>query len=294
LARALPPLDPAVVMSNTLASPVGALAARHAGRPHLWFAHELVSGAHTLAFDLPRSSALAMVGRLSSAVAVNSSWLAAQLGPSVGIPTRVVPLVVPVVDRPAHHHGAAKLRLVMVARLVAGKGHALVMDAVGLARRDGLDVELTLVGDGPVAMTRALVAHLRRLGLSDVVHFAGHQRDVTAFLDDADVAVVASTDEALGRATIEAMKRGVAVVGLGAGGTTELLADGRGWCVGPGQGADRRLAAALREARDPASRRVRAARAQAYALGCFSEEAAATGLLAALELAWVRAACATG
>lgn len=57
------------------------------------------------------------------------------------------------------------LRVLAVGRLVAKKGHDLLMRACALLAQDGVPVELTLIGDGPDGMElRALAHKLERAG----------------------------------------------------------------------------------------------------------------------------------
>ena len=104
------------------------------------------------------------------------------------------------------------------------KGHDTLLEAVALCRQDGLDLHLTLVGDG---INRPwLEAKAERLGLAAAVTFAGQTpsgQAVRDLLDQADLFVLASRQEGLPRALLEAMARGVPAVSTTVGGIPELL-----------------------------------------------------------------------
>jgi glycosyltransferase involved in cell wall biosynthesis len=117
------------------------------------------------------------------------------------------------------------IRLVFVGTLAQlYKAPDVLIDAVSLCVRQGLDLELVLVGDGK--HRAELEAQAAELGLGERVHFAGRLPagdGVRAQLDRADVFVLPSYQEGLPRAMIEAMARGLPCIGSWVGGIPELL-----------------------------------------------------------------------
>jgi glycosyltransferase involved in cell wall biosynthesis len=121
----------------------------------------------------------------------------------------------------------ARVALVTVGSLEQRyKGTDTLIDAVAMCRSYGLDVRLTIVGDG--RLRGVFEQHAVRHGVSDVVHFAGHLpagSAVRAELDRADLFVLPSRTEGLPRAMIEAMARGLPCIGTRIGGIPELIPD---------------------------------------------------------------------
>lgn len=115
--------------------------------------------------------------------------------------------------------------LIMVGTLTQlYKSPDVVIDAVAACTREGLDLKLVLVGDGK--HRRELEARAAALGLGERVCFKGQLtagESVRAELDKADLFVLPSRAEALGRAIVEAMARGLPCIGSTAGGIPELL-----------------------------------------------------------------------
>lgn len=150
--------------------------------------------------------------------------------------------------------GGAPLRLVTVARLSGEKGIASLVQAVAALLGDGVDVLLTLVGDGPERAR--LHEQVARLGIEDRVRFAGFVPagpELVAELDAAEVFVLPSLSEGLPHSVVEAMARGLPVVATSIGGLPELLGAGAGVVVPPGDAGA--LATALQAlARDPRER----------------------------------------
>lgn len=139
------------------------------------------------------------------------------------------------------------VRCVCVGRLSEQKGQALLIEAVGRLAREGLELELRLVGDGPLrAPLEALIA---RLGLEARVRITGwaSSAQVREELQAARVLVLASFAEGLPVVIMEALALGRPVVSTWVAGIPELVEHGvSGWLVPPGSVDE--LASALRAA----------------------------------------------
>jgi glycosyltransferase involved in cell wall biosynthesis len=116
-------------------------------------------------------------------------------------------------------------RLITVASLEQPyKGVQHLLAAVDTCLRQGLDLELHVVGDG--RYRTALEQRAAALGIKERVTFTGQLpagQAVREHLDEADVFVLASLTEGLPRAMIEAMARGLPCIGTNVGGIPELL-----------------------------------------------------------------------
>jgi glycosyltransferase involved in cell wall biosynthesis len=120
--------------------------------------------------------------------------------------------------------------LCTVGRLDPSKGQASFLLALAdlRARKPGLRFRALLVGEGPQK------DHLQRLtanfGLADRVSLLGVRRDVAEIVAASDVFVLASLNEGLSQAMLEAMALGVPVVATDVGGTSDAVAPGHtGW-----------------------------------------------------------------
>jgi glycosyltransferase involved in cell wall biosynthesis len=123
-----------------------------------------------------------------------------------------------------------ELRLASVMRLNMRKRGGPLLDVVARARAglgDRVRLRLTLVGEGPQG--RRLRRRAERLGLTDVVRFAGYlpREEVREVLARSDVFVLASWLESFGIAALEARAAGVPVVALDRGGIKEFVRHGR-------------------------------------------------------------------
>ncbi|MFB2971789.1 glycosyltransferase [Aerosakkonema sp. BLCC-F183] len=104
------------------------------------------------------------------------------------------------------------------------KAPDVLIDAVGACVQEGLDLKLTLIGDGK--HRSELEARAKSLGLGERVSFLGQLSSgeaVMTQLDRADLFVLPSHQEGLPRAMVEAMARALPCIGSTVGGIPELL-----------------------------------------------------------------------
>jgi glycosyltransferase involved in cell wall biosynthesis len=158
--------------------------------------------------------------------------------------------------RPAEPGGA--VRVFACGRLHPGKRHDLLIRAVSLLRKEGIDARLVVAGEdadsGTGQFRRDLENLADELGVSDVVSLPGamSEAEIRRELESAHVFALSSDTEALGVVLVEAMAMRVPVITTAVGGTTELVRDGQnGLAVPPGDAAA--IANAVRRiATDPA------------------------------------------
>ncbi len=138
-------------------------------------------------------------------------------------------------DSQSAPHVPGPLRLLTVGRMHPIKGYDVLLRAIADLVRAGMDVRLTMVGDGP------MLAHLQSLAdslaLHDKVTFTGPvaQEALSGYLDQADAMVVASFMEGVPVVLMEAMACALAVVATRVGGIPELVEDAKsGLLVDPG------------------------------------------------------------
>jgi glycosyltransferase involved in cell wall biosynthesis len=110
--------------------------------------------------------------------------------------------------------------LLHVGRLAPLKDHATLLQALALTRARHPDVQLWIVGDGPLqASLRTLTDALE---LNECVTFFGERADVSPFLLAADLFVNSSVTEGLPVSLLEAMSVGLPAVVTDVGGMGEI------------------------------------------------------------------------
>jgi len=121
-------------------------------------------------------------------------------------------------------------------RLEPVKGAAEVVEAFLAAAANRPALRLAVGGDGP--LRAALEATIRAAGAAPRVRLPGAWMQPADILPACDIFVLASRNEGMGRALVEAMALGIPVVASAVGGVPDLLDHGRaGLLVPPGDAA---------------------------------------------------------
>jgi glycosyltransferase involved in cell wall biosynthesis len=180
---------------------------------------------------------------------------------------------------PAADRGALRRRLGLdvdrryvanVARFHPIKDQAMLLRAFARVAAVRPDVDLLLVGDGPLRPD--LEALVRELGVGPRVHFLGVRPDVPDLLRASDIFALTSISEAASLTLMEAMASAVPVVVTGVGGMPEIARHGAEGLLVP-RGDDRAAAAALlRLLDDPAEAAALGAAGRARALARYRLE----------------------
>jgi colanic acid/amylovoran biosynthesis glycosyltransferase len=156
----------------------------------------------------------------------------------------------------------ARPQVLCVGRLVAEKGHAVLLNAVALLVEEGHDIEVVIVGSGPLQTRLERLA--RDLRVTDRVLFRGAlgQDEVRRCYATASLFCSASFAEGVPVVLMEAMACGRPVVATAIAGVRELVRDGEtGLLVTPGRPEElSRAIASLLRGPDLRARLVDAAR----------------------------------
>ena len=163
---------------------------------------------------------------------------------------------------------AADRRIIgSVGNLAPKKDQATLLAAFEVVAADRPDLDLVLVGGGP--LEGQLRAQAATLAAADRVHFLGQRPDVAQLMPGFDVFALSSRYEGLGLVLIEAMAAGIPVVATAVDGIPEVVRDGDdGLLVEPGDPAA--LAGGIARLLDDAPLAARLAEAGTVAAGRFS------------------------
>lgn len=147
-----------------------------------------------------------------------------------GVPAKKIRLIYNAVD-PAHWAGGDRSALrrelglddrtflmLFAARLVPGKGHTFLLDAV--KQMEG-DFCLALAGEGELG--DSIRSYVAGLELGGRVRFLGHRTDMRALYAAADVTVCPSESETLSFLLLESLAAGTPVVATRVGGLTDIV-----------------------------------------------------------------------
>jgi colanic acid/amylovoran biosynthesis glycosyltransferase len=119
-----------------------------------------------------------------------------------------------------------KLELVCTGRLVPAKGHHILIEALAVLKRRGIDLHTTLIGAGPER--QSLETLVKQHGLEDAVLFTSALSHAATLetLRRADIFTLASFAEGIPVALMEAMSLGLPCVSTTVAGIPELIRTG--------------------------------------------------------------------
>ena len=129
-----------------------------------------------------------------------------------------------------------ELAVVTVANLRPEKGYDVLLDAARRLEESGVRARVVAVGRGP--LREELERRSQALGLGDRFVFAGQRADALELMAGSDVFVLASRQEGLPVALMEACSLGLPVVATRVGEMAELLVDGASAVVVPAENPD--------------------------------------------------------
>ncbi|WP_143436971.1 glycosyltransferase family 4 protein [Hymenobacter mucosus] len=119
----------------------------------------------------------------------------------------------------------------LIGRFDDGKGQDFVVEALAEIRRQYPQVQVLFVGESTRNegndYREAVLNRVQTLGLTEAVHVREFTLQPEVAYRALDISITASTNETYGMVTIEAMAAGLPVVASAAGGTLEIVEDGR-------------------------------------------------------------------
>ncbi len=277
---------------------VGSIASRIAGKPLVWYLHDMLTADHFSALN--RFVSVKLGSQFASRVITNSEASREAFVQCGGRADRTTVVYngidsKPFADEPSEE-ATLRLRVEIgfkpgpivgvFSRLAPWKGQHVLIKALRLVPNlRAVFVGAPLFGD-EVRYLEELQAKARDLGVSERVRFLGFREDIPALLQAVDfVAHTSVAPEPFGRVIVEGMLAGKPVVATKAGGACEIIVDGVTGClVSPGDPVE--LASALRRLIEEPKLAARLGGAgREFAMRQFSVEAMLRGIEREVELA---------
>ncbi|MBN2564016.1 MAG: glycosyltransferase family 4 protein [Phycisphaerae bacterium] len=219
-----------IVYTNTMCICVGALAARWAGRPHVWHIREFGREDHGLSFLFGEERSLRWAAGMADVFIANSQavkdYYARHIpADKIQVVYQGVKDACPAGIPPRDPTGP--FRCVMVGAVHEGKRQMDAVEAVLTLLAERFDVTLTIVGGpGSEGYFREVQRRVAESAYSEKITMVGRVDDASPYLVNADVLLMCSQKEAFGRVTVEGMLAGLPVIGTRSGGTPEIVEDG--------------------------------------------------------------------
>ena len=203
----------------------GGLAVRRAERHGRQFIVTLHGTDVALAGRFPGGrSAMSGVLKQAATVTAVASYLAAEAAEAMDVARTTFPITpMPLGTGFMGDLDAARSGVVYVGSLAREKGVHILLEALAMLRRDGMPLDLTIVGDGPERAN--LKAQSRALGLTTTFTGFIARELVAEHLHTKQAFVLPALDQGVGLVVAEALAHGVPVVASRSGGIPDLLAD---------------------------------------------------------------------
>lgn len=123
-----------------------------------------------------------------------------------------------------------KLKLITVGTVCERKGHDLLIDAILLLDEgERKKIELKIIGDGEIR--KCLEKKCEKETLDNVI-FHGSSKNVSFYLRESDIFILASRDEGLPMALLEAMQEKLPLIATNVGDCSDLIVN-NGWLIEP-------------------------------------------------------------
>lgn len=224
-----------VIYTNTITVCVGALASKIIGKAHIWHIHEILYKHQGIKFDLGSIFSIWLIKKLSTMIITNSKFVEKKYKPL--LPNKKIKAVYQPVNIcnyiPLEFYELKKMieqessfKCVIVGSLHIGKHQDEAIQAISVLVKKGLNIKLYIVGSGRPEYQLYLENLITKNNLKENVILLGYIDKPFFIIEQSDVFLMCSRDEAFGRVTIEAMKLGKPVIGSRSGATIELIREG--------------------------------------------------------------------
>jgi len=248
--------NPDVIHSNSSAVALGWQIAESLRKPHIWHIREFGWKDYQLVFPLGRKRLLEKLQQASAVIcisrAIAKEYAAAIEHPHIiynGIGTTATIKNNFQTGQQATYPDAL-FHYLIIGLLQPSKRQHDALTAFARVYKKHPNVRLMVVGNGQRLYTLRLKLIARWLGIASAVEFTGYVPLPGPIYAAADIVLICSHYEAMGRVTAEAMSYGKPVIGYNGGATPELIEDGvNGWLYNDVTGLAEKMEAAylLRE-----------------------------------------------
>ena len=222
-----------LVYTNSSVTPVGRLAARRAGVPHIWQIREFGDLDFNLHFIYPGWVSRRFISG-SEAVICHAKAVQAHhfSGPRPNVyqianGATALPVFEERLRRRQSTPTPEPYTFLMLSSITPKKGQEQAVRALANLRQEGIMARLILAGSGRQDYLNQLQALVSELDLQDWVSFPGFVPDPFPLYYQCDCALVCSENEAFSRVALEAMSTVLPVIGRNSGGTPEIIVHGK-------------------------------------------------------------------
>lgn len=114
----------------------------------------------------------------------------------------------------------------IIGSIVEGKNQLEAVKAFNSLKYKYPKLKLHIIGDGEISYIDEIKKFIVKNNLETRIQFEGLVYRIMDYYCNLDLLLMCSKSEGLGRVTVEAMAKGVPVIGFNSGGTPEIISDG--------------------------------------------------------------------
>lgn len=277
-------VSPDVVVTNTIASPVAALACKWGGYKHLWFIHEVPADSGSYAFLYPESLIVRWIDQLSFKVLVNSEYTLCHYKPMMLHPDKLRKIHLGV-ELTTDGASAAKpcYTLLLIGYFSANKGQLEAIEACRILLEESeFRFRLLLVGAGDDVCSHDIRQLILDESLEASVIPVNFTKDIVPYYLESDVLLMCSASEGFSKVLIEAQRFGLPVIATSIEASKELIEDGYNGLLYD-RGDVKGLALAIQKLSDGSLRGEMSANALRFANGRYTMKQFVEEFVAALQ-----------
>jgi glycosyltransferase involved in cell wall biosynthesis len=250
--------QPDLIHSNSSLVSLGAILAERTGLPHVWHIREFGWSDYQVVFPLGKAFQVKYYQKASAIIAISDCIRTAF---RTGLETLVTSEKPPVftifngIGKTADLKALQQksnldfaqseldfikktINFLIIGLLHPSKNQLQALRAFRLAFSENPNLRLNIVGSGRKIYTLRLKFLAKIWGLAQAVTFTGYVKNPDAAYANADVVLMCSANEGMGRVTAEAMAQQKTVIGCNSGATPELISDGENGFLYDGSDAD--------------------------------------------------------
>lgn len=227
-------INPHLIYTNTLTIPWGAIAAYLIHKPHVWHIKEFGIKDHGFKFIFDFGEIKKVIAQLSDLILFNSKAVAKDFGKTYGTKAKTLYYNIRIDEKDAKEKVPSPfkhddtLKLILVGGVFLSKGQHEAIDAIKDLNKRHIPVELAILGqyNEKSHYYKELLSMLSESKLMNV-YFIQKVPNPYPYVKQAHILLVCSRMEAFGKVTVEGMLLKKLVIAANAGGSPELIADGK-------------------------------------------------------------------
>jgi glycosyltransferase involved in cell wall biosynthesis len=223
-------LQPEVVLTISSVTPAPLIASKILKIPNVLTLGESLKSNPTLKSFLPKKLIALLIHKCSDRVLSCSKFVADQYGLKSEI---AYPEIEEFYVRKPTQRALTNPHMVMLGSYSFEKGQDLAIEVARHLLDEDFKFNLVFYGWGDEKLLLKLERKVIHYGLGSQVTFMPQTKNVLDVLSKATLSLVFSKNEAFGKVTLESLSQGTPVIGVDAGGTSEILNQGGGLLVPP-------------------------------------------------------------